>query len=285
DCKLLVIPSPKKKILADELALIDDYLSQGGRIMLLLDPEQDPGLADWLRGWGIRVGDNIVVDNSTAGVRQGAGPTEPLLYSYDKEHPITRELKSTFSTMPTVRSVSLDDNPQPDLELTELARTSDNSWGETDRQGITVRTPTFDPADMSGPVPVAVSMLKKLTERKPGFQEIYTGPGGKMPTQDELKKVRLEKSQVRAEMVVFGDSEFASNSYLRYGGNWDFFMNSANWLIGDERLIEIRPKDPEDQTVYITKLQSNRMAMILQIILPAIVLVIGGWVMLMRRLR
>ncbi|MFH1071367.1 MAG: Gldg family protein [Candidatus Glassbacteria bacterium] len=285
DCKMLIIPSPKKPILTEELSLIDDYLAKGGRIMVLLDPEYKPGLEDWLLSWGVRVGDDIVVDNSTAGVRKGAGPTEPLLYSYDKEHPITRELKSTFSTMPTVRSVRLEDNPPPDLELTVLARTSDNSWGETDRDGITVKTPTFDPKDLSGPVPVAVSVLKKLTESKPGVEEIYSGPGGQMPSTEELKKIRLEKSQVRAELVVFGDSQFASNSYLRYGGNWDFFMNTANWLIGDERLIEIRPKNPEDQTIYITGLQSNRMAMVLQIVLPAVVLVIGGWVMLMRRLR
>jgi len=285
DCKMLIIPSPKKPILTEELSLIDDYLAKGGRIMVLLDPEYKPGLEDWLLSWGVRVGDDIVVDNSTTGVRKGAGPTEPLLYSYDKEHPITRELKSTFSTMPTVRSVRLEDNSPPDLELTVLARTSDNSWGETDRDGITVKTPTFDPKDLSGPVPVAVSVLKKLTESKPGMEEIYTGPGGQMPTTEELKKIRLEKSQVRAELVVFGDSQFASNSYLRYGGNWDFFMNTANWLIGDERLIEIRPKNPEDQTIYITGLQSNRMAMVLQIVLPAVVLVIGGWVMLMRRLR
>jgi len=89
--------------------------------------------------------------------------------------------------------------------------------GERDKQQIGVRNPTFDPSDLSGPVPVVVSMLKKLREQRPGFTEITTQPGTTMPSQEELQKMRLEKSSVRAQLVVFGDSQFASNSYLRYG--------------------------------------------------------------------
>jgi ABC-type uncharacterized transport system involved in gliding motility auxiliary subunit len=227
----------------------------------------------------------MVVDNSTAGVRQGAGPTEPLLYSYNEEHPITSGLKRAFSTMPTVRSVRVNETQDDAMEMTVLASTSDNSWGERDQQQIGIKNPTFDPDDLSGPVPVAVSMLKKLRETRPGFTEVTTQPGSSMPTQEELQKMRLEKSTVRAQLVVFGDSEFASNSYLRYGGNWDLFMNAVNWLIGDERLVTIRPKDPEDQTIYINRRQASRMKVIAQFVMPLIVLVLGAWVMAVRRLR
>ncbi|MBW7995290.1 MAG: hypothetical protein FVQ81_01715 [Candidatus Glassbacteria bacterium] len=285
DCKTLIIAGPKKSLLIEEVALIDDYLVKGGRIMVAVDPEYDVGLSDWLLKWGIRIGDDIVVDNSSAGVRQGAGPTEPLLYNYDREHPITRDLKRAFSTMPTVRSVRLEDNPGQDLELSVLATTSDNSWGERNKEQISLRNPTFDPTDLSGPVPVAVSMLRKLRETRPGFTEITAESSTKMPSHEELRKMRLEKSSVRAQLVVFGDSQFASNSYLRYGGNWDLFMNAVNWLIGDERLINIRPKDPEDQTIYINKTQASRMGMVAQVVMPLIILVLGAWVMAVRRLR
>ncbi len=284
DCKALIIAGPKKPLMAEELAMIDEYLAKGGRIMVTADPEYDADMMDWLLGWGIKLGDDIVVDNSTAGVRQGAGPTEPLLYSYDRDHPITRDLKRAFSTMPTVRSVRLE-TPGKDIELSVLASTSDNSWGERDKEQLSVRNPTFDPTDLSGPVPVAVSMTKKLKENKPGFTEVLAGPGASMPSQEELHKMRLEKSSVRAQLVVFGDTHFASNSYLRYGGNWDLFMNTVNWLIGDERLINIRPKDPEDQTIYINQLQAGRMKLIAQYLIPLIVLLLGAWVMTVRRLR
>jgi len=285
NARALVIPGARKEIMPEEIALIEDYLGKGGRVLVCVDPEYDTSLNEWVLNWGIRVGDDIVVDNSAAGVRQGAGPTEPLLYSYDREHPITQHLMKAFTTMPTVRSVRLGDTPPEELELTVLASTSDNSWGERNRGSLAVKNPTFDPDDLSGPVPVAVAMLKKLKERKPGFEEVYTGPGGEMPSQEKLQEMRLEKSTVRAQLVVFGDSQFASNTYLRYGGNWDLFMNTVNWLIGDERLVTIRPKDPEDQTVYITQRQSKRMALVVQIIVPVVVFLFGGWVMIMRRLR
>ncbi len=284
DCKALIIAGPKKPLMVEEVAMIDDYLSAGGRILVTADPEYDADMMDWLLSWGIRLGDDIVVDNSTAGVRQGAGPTEPLLYNYDREHPITRDLKRAFSTMPTVRSVRLETAGE-DMEMSVLATTSDNSWGERDKEQISVRNPTFDPTDLSGPVPVAVSMLKKLKESRPGFTEVFTGPGSTMPSQEELRKMRLEKSSVRAQLVVFGDTHFASNAYLRYGGNWDLFMNAVNWLIGDERLINIRPKDPEDQTIYLNQLQAGRMKLIAQFLIPLVVLLLGAWVMAVRRLR
>jgi gliding motility-associatede transport system auxiliary component len=283
DCEVLVVAGPRKEMLPDEVRLIDDYLEGGGRIMVCLDPEYKTGLEEWLLGWSIRAGNNMVIDNSTSGVRQGAGPQEPLLYNYDEEHQITAQLMKAFTSMPTVRSISIEADPSEELELTILATTSENSWGETDLATLTVKTPTFDPEDMSGPVPVAVAMIKKLKEKIAGVQEITTGPSSKAPTQEEIKKMQLEKSQRRAQLVVFGDSRFASNDYFRYGGNRDLFLNAVSWLIGDERLITIRPKDPEDQTIYINQRQTKYMALVVKYLIPSIVLLFGAWVWIMRR--
>ncbi len=282
DCRVLVIAGPRKPLLPEEVRLVDDYLENNGRVMVALDPEYDAGLEEWLLGWGIRVDKSMVVDNSAAGVRQGAGPTEPLIYSYDKEHPITAQLQKAFTTMPTVRSMRPVQDHDPEIELTVLASTSENSWGETDLTPLSIKTPTFDPADLSGPVPVAIAMHKKLEDRDPGVKEVKSNQINRAPTQEELRRIKLEMSQRRAEIVVFGDSEFASNSYLRYGSNWDLFMNSINWLVGDERLISISGKDPEDQSIEITQRQAKRMALVVQYGLPLLVLLFGVWVWVMR---
>ncbi len=96
DCRVLLIPGARKPLLPEEINLIDNYLGQGGKVMILLDPEYQSGLDEWLLNWGVRVGSNLVVDNSAAGVRQGAGPTEPLLYNYDREHPVTAPVDESF---------------------------------------------------------------------------------------------------------------------------------------------------------------------------------------------
>ena len=72
-----------------------------------------------------------------------------------------------------------------------------------------------------------------------------------------------------AEIVVFGDSQFCLQFLFPLRrANRDFFMNSISWLIGDERLISIRPQDPEDQTLYLTQRQARRMGLVVQFALP-----------------
>ena len=44
-----------------------------------------------------------------------------------------------------------------------------------------------------------------------------------------------------ARLVVYGDSDFASNELLDAYRNRDLFLNSVNWLAGDVEAISIRP--------------------------------------------
>ena len=65
DCNLLIIAGPRTLFPNPELQKIDQYLSQGGRLLLLLDYSsiQHPtGLEDILRHWGVNVGNDIVQD-------------------------------------------------------------------------------------------------------------------------------------------------------------------------------------------------------------------------------
>ena len=45
-----------------------------------------------------------------------------------------------------------------------------------------------------------------------------------------------------AKIVLFSDSDFASNKYFASMDNADIFLNSINWLADDFELISIRPK-------------------------------------------
>ena len=48
---------------------------------------------------------------------------------------------------------------------------------------------------------------------------------------------------------MIGDSDFASNRWVRQLGNRDLFLNIVNWLAQQEDLIAIRPSDPEDRRI------------------------------------
>ena len=50
---------------------------------------------------------------------------------------------------------------------------------------------------------------------------------------------------------MIGDSDFAANGFLGFGGNRDLFLNVVNWLAGQESLISVRPRDPEDRRITL----------------------------------
>jgi len=84
--------------------------------------------------------------------------------------------------------------------------------------------------------------------------------------------------------IVVGDSEFASNPYLfRAAGNKDLFLNMVSWLLEDEALISIRPKDPQDRRVDMNMKQTSVVFWLLVVSLPVSILGFGVGVYYKRR--
>ena len=75
--------------------------------------------------------------------------------------------------------------------------------------------------------------------RGPFFPVAYVqsiGPVGSSPPISRPPDNRF------SQLVVFGDSDFLANSSFDRGSGADFFLNSANYLLGDFSLVSIRPK-------------------------------------------
>ena len=62
DAAALVVAGPRQPISANELAMLDEYLQQGGRLLLLLDPDPQEELRELLRTWWLEVDDGALVD-------------------------------------------------------------------------------------------------------------------------------------------------------------------------------------------------------------------------------
>jgi ABC-type uncharacterized transport system involved in gliding motility auxiliary subunit len=84
-----------------------------------------------------------------------------------------------------------------------------------------------------------------------------------------------DTSKPETRIVVFGDSDFASNGWLGIQGNRDLFMNAVNWLAQQENLISIRPRDPEDRRITLTADQQVRIFWLTVFIIPGLIL-LGG---------
>ena len=82
---------------------------------------------------------------------------------------------------------------------------------------------------------------------------------------------------------MYGNSRFVSNGALAQAGNANLFLNSVAWLAGQERLVGIAPKTPEQASVSMTRSQVNRLGLLAVIGMPAFAILLGVWVWYRRR--
>ena len=66
------------------------------------------------------------------------------------------------------------------------------------------------------------------------------GGVGAAPPTPRSRRTSPDAPKPETRVVVFGDSDFASNSALGIEGNRDIFMNTVGWLSQQENLISIR---------------------------------------------
>ncbi len=249
DCTVAVVAGPRQGLFPQEVSLLTKFLDRGGKMMLLLDPDTNPQMDDLLHKWGVAVGDDTVIDVSGVGRLFGTGPAVPLVTDYG-DHPITKGFANTMTFFPLARSVKRADDAPTDVQITELLKTSPESWAETELVGNKVK---FDEGkDTKGPISLGVVVTKKV-----------------------------EKKQAR--LVVIGDSDFASNQYIGLQRNGDLFLNAINWLAEDEDLISVRPKSPKNRRVTLTASQQEWLFWFSFVLLPGFVIIAGIYVWWRRR--
>jgi ABC-type uncharacterized transport system involved in gliding motility auxiliary subunit len=247
DCDVLVVAGPKQSLFPQEASAIGKYLENGGKAMLLIDPDTDPKLQDVLHAWGIQLGNNTVVDVSGVGRFFQLGPGAPLARSYGS-HAITKDFEGTMTFFPMSRSVET--TPGSGAMTTDLMKTSEDSWAETE---ISAGKVAFDEGkDKKGPITLGVAASKTEGDKE-------------------------------ARLVVIGDSDFAANQFVGVQRNGDLFMNSVNWLAQDEDLISIRPKNPADRRVSMTEADQNQLFWITLVFMPLATIGSGVYIWWKRR--
>ena len=266
DAAVVIIPGPKTDLLPPELGALDEFLAQGGRVLVMADPLQADGLAKYMAKYGVTLGQDLVVEPSPIGRLLGVGPEVPLVMQYE-QHAITKDMAKVMTGFPLTRSVSPAKTPPKGVTVTPLARTSAEAWGETNLAGLKRGEPASrDDKDTPGPVPVLVAVtIENTAAPKTGQAEA-----------DESKKPN-------GRLVVLGTSTLASNQALGFQGNRDLFLNVVAWLAGQEDEIAVRPKDPRQNPIVATEAQKNAILWLSMVVLPGAVMVCGIALVVRRR--
>ena len=266
DASVLVVAGPKTDLFAAEIDMLKAYLARAGKVLFMLDPPDRAdapeltGLATLLKDWGIEIGNNVVVDVSGMGQLFGTGAEVPVAAKYNA-HSITEGFR-LITAYPLARSVApLTGNASGKFPQA-LVETSPSSWAETDIKKLTTSGQVAretDKGDKPGPVSLAAAVSSPVDSTPP------PAPGAKPDT--------APKPETR--VVVFGDSDFIANQWLGIPGNRDLFLNAVNWLAQQENMIAIRPRDPEDRRITLTRDQQTRIFWLTVLIIPGLILFLG----------
>ena len=84
-------------------------------------------------------------------------------------------------------------------------------------------------------------------------------------------------------MVVIGNGDFLSNSYLGNGGNRALGERIFDWLLGDDELINMPPRGAPDRVLTVSQGELDVLSITFIVIVPFLLLLIGGLIAWRRR--
>ncbi len=257
DAAIVIVAGPQKDLLPNEVDALAGYVARAGKVFLMADPFQAPGLGSLLERYGLGLGKDVIIDVNPQGRLLGAGPEIPVVGDY-QNHPITQGFRyATF--FPVARTVSVKDKPPEGVTAQPLARTSPESWAETNQEEIRTGQVKRDADEAQGPLTVAA-----------------------VATVD-AQGVSEERKGAKARIVVVGDSDFATNAFVNLSGNKDLFLNTLSWLAEEENLIAIRPKESRSTPIFLTAAQGQVLFYVPVVLLPLAMIVAGVVVVVRKR--
>ena len=239
---LVVVANPRVALapaVANELV---DYVERGGNPLWLIEPDENAGLDALAKALSIRVLPGTVVDAS--GSAFGLGDPSFVAFAKYPPHAITKGfLLTTLLPQPAALAQLAD----PHWDLKPILRSSDKSWNETGhipKAGETADTIRQD-AD-AGEIPGPLDL---------GFA---------------LSRISPRPDRKEQRVVVIGDGDFLSNSFLGNGGNRELGQRVFDWLTGDDDQINVPDKSAPDRTLSLSQAQLGALSVVFIVVLPVV---------------
>ncbi|MES2490456.1 MAG: DUF4350 domain-containing protein [Pseudomonadota bacterium] len=212
---VLVIAGAMQEPLAGESQLLADYVAKGGSLLWLGDADSTATIAPLTKELAVTWHKGVIIDPVAQELQLPAGFYVPDSYP---PNPATQNFDQ-YTLYPLAEAVST--NKDSKWNAVPLLSSTEQSWLETQpKMGGTVQ---FDGNDIKGPLNVGLSLLR------------------------EHKDASGDPDKSRAQrVVVIGNSNFLTNTYLAQQGNQQFGINLVQWLaLRDSQLNIDIPKAPD----------------------------------------
>ncbi|MEM9219381.1 MAG: Gldg family protein [Cyanobacteria bacterium P01_F01_bin.150] len=160
DADVVIIAGAETPLFEAEVEALQDYFTTRSGLLVLLQPETAPGLADLFEHWGIEPINRFIID--PAGDAVGLDPTTTLIQSYG-EHPITEGFGNNYSFFPATQPINLD--VQEEIESAPLLITSEftKAYAIPD-EGVEVDPEILEETALDGPLVFGVALNQPVLE-------------------------------------------------------------------------------------------------------------------------
>ncbi|MDE0345080.1 MAG: Gldg family protein [Boseongicola sp.] len=206
----IVLAAPKVVLGEDKIALLNAYLNNGGRLLLLINPNQHPDLRRLLATWWMSSDDGVIVD-----------PESHVTPNLDV--PLVDARRNQFRLpdvyFPGATAIRLKADRPVSAQIQPLAWTTASAWQEKNALGVD--DPVFE------------------TELDVGGTQAI-GARLEMPVGEDVPQEKRLASTTR--LAVIGDSDFASNQHIGNGSNRELFLRVINWLGEGDEVVSVDRK-------------------------------------------
>lgn len=245
----IIINAPTSDLSEDEVSMLEDYLDNGGHIVVLAGPQEEEALTNLnslVEACGVTVNDGIVIEGS----RENYAFNAPYcLLANIESSDITDALidANSYVIVPIAQGLTVGSSSK--YTVTSLLTTSEEAFSKL--AGYDISTYDKEDGDIDGPFTLAVSI----------------------------------ENDNDGKMIWVGSSVMLDDTYNQYssGANVDFIMNSLSWMVGESDAISIRSKSLDYNYLTISDSTANWIKICLIGIIPAMYLIYGLDEVLRRR--
>jgi ABC-type uncharacterized transport system involved in gliding motility auxiliary subunit len=249
ECQVLIVANPRTMFLPAESAGIEAYLRGGGSLLAMFDLGfvLESRLANLVGQLGVSLPQEAIVDP----LSHYASDSEMVAVTGYETGPVTRNLSMTF--FPGARPLA----PRPPaagIRITPLFASSRDSYT---RPVLAAGVRDVDPAlKLAAPAPAG-----------PGPRLLAVTAEGRLPGADA--------GAPPLRVVIVGDGDFASNSFLPYLANSDLALSMVRWLVREERTTSVASRIPVPAMILLSGAQMRTIFLAVEVLLPLAVFALG----------
>ena len=212
DADMVLISGPQDAFPPKELEVVRRYLERGGNLFVALLPKTSTGLGPFLEAWGVKVGDNFLLDSRDY-IQKNSAHLNVKLFG---NHEINRGMMNT--SFPVLGSCTVEpvEKPVGKISVVSLMSSGPSSWEE--KGPFQQRSPAQDGEERAGPLSLAVAVRA------------------------ELEGESSSRKRSHARIVVWGSALSISNQNLSLFGKEspvEYVLNNFRWLMEKENAITI----------------------------------------------